>query len=188
MIDTVIKKIKTLQREKGQVFVAIDGRCGAGKTTLAQMIENRIGGNVFHMDDFFLQPWQRTSERLNEPGGNVDRERFLAEVLLPLKTNQPFSFRPYNCSTQTFDEEIFIHPKTINIIEGSYSCHPKLMDYYDLHVFLDVKKEKQLSRIIKRVGEIRKKDFEEKWIPLEEIYFQTYNIAEKCEIQMEMNL
>ena len=32
------------------------------------------------MDDFYLQEYQRTQERYNEPGGNVDRERFKKEV------------------------------------------------------------------------------------------------------------
>ena len=34
------------------------------------------------MDDFFLRPEQRRPERFAEPGGNVDRERFAAEVLV----------------------------------------------------------------------------------------------------------
>lgn len=33
-----------------------------------------------HMDDFYLQGRQRTYERLNEVGGNVDYERFAKEV------------------------------------------------------------------------------------------------------------
>ena len=36
--------------------------------------------HIFHMDDFYLQKYQRTQERYNEPGGNVDRERFKKEV------------------------------------------------------------------------------------------------------------
>ena len=32
------------------------------------------------MDDYFLQPYQRTEERLAEPGGNVDYERFKEEI------------------------------------------------------------------------------------------------------------
>ena len=63
------------------VLVALDGRCGAGKTTLARRLQTELGCRVFHMDDFFLRPEQRTAERLARPGENVDHERFLAEVL-----------------------------------------------------------------------------------------------------------
>ena len=53
------------------------------------------GGNLYHMDDFFLPPQRKTRERLAEPGGNVDRERFFAEVLSRLGT--AFSYRPWRC-------------------------------------------------------------------------------------------
>ena len=53
--------------------------------------------NVFHMDDFFLPPALRTPERLSQPGGNVDRERMLAEALLPLSRGEDVTFRPFDC-------------------------------------------------------------------------------------------
>ena len=34
------------------VILAIDGRCGSGKTTLAGMIAQRYRAEVIHMDDF----------------------------------------------------------------------------------------------------------------------------------------
>ena len=75
----------------GRLLVAIDGRCGAGKTTLASFLQNKIEATVFHMDDFFLRPEQRTAERLNTPGGNVDRERLESEVLIPLRAGEKTS-------------------------------------------------------------------------------------------------
>ena len=68
-----IARIETLLAERDCVFVAIDGPCTSGKTTFAAMLNRRFGGNVLHMDDFFLRPEQRTPERFAEPGGNVDR-------------------------------------------------------------------------------------------------------------------
>ena len=49
------------------------------------------------MDDFFLRPEQRTAQRLAQSGGNVDWERFQAEVLIPLRQGISFSYRPYDC-------------------------------------------------------------------------------------------
>ena len=37
------------------MFVAIDGPCASGKTTLSRNLNERFGGNVLHMDDFFLR-------------------------------------------------------------------------------------------------------------------------------------
>ena len=39
----------------GMRIIAIDGRCAAGKTTLAARLAKELGGDVIHMDDFFLQ-------------------------------------------------------------------------------------------------------------------------------------
>ena len=60
----------------GPIILAIDGGSASGKTTLSDSLANIYDCTVFHMDDFFLCPEQRTQERYAEPGGNVDRERF----------------------------------------------------------------------------------------------------------------
>lgn len=61
--------------------LAIDGPCGSGKTTLAALLAQLYDCPVFHADDFFLRPEQRTPERFAQPGGNLDRERLREEVL-----------------------------------------------------------------------------------------------------------
>ena len=45
------------------------------------------------MDDFFLQPDQRTKERFESPGENVDHERFEEEILIPLSKHEAVKFR-----------------------------------------------------------------------------------------------
>ncbi len=93
----LLQRIRALAATQPRVLVAIDGRCAAGKTTLAASLQAQLECNVFHMDDFFLRPEQRTSERLRQPGGNVDFERFLTEVLRPLHDGAPVTYRPYDC-------------------------------------------------------------------------------------------
>ena len=110
--------------QKEYVIVAIDGPCTSGKTTLASQLETLYDCNVFHMDDFFLRPQQRTADRFAEVGGNIDYERFYEEVLTPLQKGLPFSYRPFDCSTFTLPEPIQVSPKKLNIIEGTYSHHP----------------------------------------------------------------
>ncbi|MBQ4110131.1 MAG: AAA family ATPase [Clostridia bacterium] len=178
-------KIKELLSKKDFILIAIDGRCGAGKTTLAEKLGKEFSANVIHMDDFFLRPEQRTEKRLLTPGENIDHERFLNEVLIPLSENKSFSYRPFNCKTQSLSEPISIIPSKVTVIEGSYSCHPQLWDFYDLHIFVDTDCKTQLERIEKRNGEEIAKIFKNKWIPLEESYFKEFNIKESCEIKEE---
>lgn len=177
----IMESMKRLKREKEPLLIAIDGRCAAGKTTLAEELRRACRCSVLHMDDFFLQRQQRTPERLKEPGGNVDYERFLNEVLLPLHRGSGFSYRPYNCHTQKMEMPRQMIPKPVNIIEGSYSCHPALWKYYDLHIFLSVGREEQLRRIALR-GRETVAIFRDRWIPLEELYFSAYQIEQRCEL------
>lgn len=169
------------QQSKGTLLLAIDGRCAAGKTTLAAHLAGLCDCSVIHMDHFFLRPEQRTMERLQQAGGNVDYERFLEEVLIPLHEGQTFSYRPFNCHTQEMNEAVLVSPKPLTIVEGSYSCHPALKDHYDLSVFLDVDAAEQIRRIRRRNGADGARMFQERWIPLEERYFQSFCIQEKCD-------
>ena len=182
MINTVTQKIKEMLKTKDSVVVAVDGRCASGKSTLACALKKELSCNVISTDDFFLQTFQRTEERLAEPGGNIDRERFLKEVLLPLSKQKPFSYSPYDCHTQTLKNPVFITPGKITLIEGSYSCHPLFWNYYDLHIFLDTDEKTQQNRILKRNGEDALNNFNLMWIPLEEKYFSHFKIKEKCDL------
>lgn len=185
MIDGILEKIQRaiqpLVKTGAPLRIAIDGRCAAGKTTIAAQLQNVFEYNVLHMDDFFLRPEQRTEERLRQPGGNVDWERFQEEILFPLRRDVPFSYQPYDCHTQMLKEPVKVEPKRLTIVEGSYSCHPELWNFYNLHIFLTISSEEQRRRIQCRNGEAALKIFQNKWIPLEEWYFEAFQIEQCCE-------
>ena len=181
----LLRRIRALAAVQPRVLVAIDGRCAAGKTTLAASLQAQLGCNVFHMDDFFLRPEQRTPERLHQPGGNVDFERFLTEVLRPLYDGDPVTYRPYDCHTQQLRAPARAEARIVNLIEGSYSCHPALWDLYDLHVFLSVSPEEQRRRIAVRNGEKMLPMFTNVWIPMEEAYFAQFRVAERADLCTE---
>ena len=167
------------------VRLAIEGGSASGKTTLGKILAERYGCTVFHMDDFFLRPEQRTPERLRQPGGNVDFERFLTEVLRPLRDGAPVTYRPYDCRTQQLCAPVHAEARPVNLIEGSYSCHPALWDLYDLHVFLSVGPEEQHRRIAARNGEKMLPMFTNVWIPMEETYFARFQVAECADLCRE---
>ena len=177
----LLAKIDTLIKEKN-VVIAIDGGSASGKTTLGEMLKTLYGCTVFHMDDFFLRPEQRTKQRYEEVGGNVDRERFLEEVLIPLSKSETVNYRKFDCSTMTVDEGMNIVPERLTVIEGAYSMHRELSDYYDLSVFLDVDPKLQKKRIAKRNSPELAERFFNDWIPLEKIYFSQMQVASRCDI------
>ena len=176
ILETAKHQINMLLEEKNFVIVAIDGKCTSGKTTLASQLAEIYDCNVFHMDDFFLRPEQRTPERFAEVGGNVDYERFHEEVLLPLKSGKAFSYRPFDCSTFTLAAPVTVAPKKLNVIEGTYSHHTYFGNPYDLKILLTVDEEIQRQRILERPAFLHKRFFEE-WIPMENRYFDGFAIT-----------
>lgn len=169
----------------GNLILAIDGCAAAGKSTLGAILAGRYDCALFHADDFFLRPEQRSLERLNEPGGNMDRERLKAEVLEPLKKGETVTFRPFDCKTMSLKEPVTVQPTKLCVVEGAYSMHPELQAYYGLSVFLDIEPELQMQRVIKRGGEEKAKQFASRWIPMENRYFEAFNIKEKCAIKIK---
>lgn len=171
--------------EKPRVLLAIEGGAASGKTTVAALLAGLYNAAVFHADDFFLRPEQRTEARYAQPGGNLDRERLEAELLVPLREGNEGAYRPFDCHSRTLGAPRPFTPARLNIVEGSYSLHPELACYYDLSVFLDVSPDTQRCRIRKRNGPEWGRVFEERWIPLENDYFRETHTAERCTLRLK---
>ena len=174
-------RLDALLRKKGDVFLAVDGGSASGKTTLAALIERVYGCAVLHMDDFFLRPAQRTPARLAEPGGNVDRERFRDEVLLPLRRGETAEYRRYNCGTGQLLPPRRIQPGGLIVTEGAYALHPALAESYDLRVFLRILPEAQRERIERRNPDMTETFFRV-WIPMEKRYFEAFGVEDRCDL------
>lgn len=184
-VELLKSRIDLLLSTKDTVLVAIDGSCTSGKTTLADLLTKEYNCNIFHMDDFFLQPEQRTPERFMETGGNVDYERFKEEVLIPLAEGTAFSYRPFDCSTFSLSAPVAVSPKKLSIIEGTYSQHPYFGNIYDLTIFLTVTPELRRARILERPAVLHQRFFNE-WIPMEQQYFEGFSIREKADVIIEL--
>lgn len=183
--EVVLRRIEALRAEKARVIVAIDGRCASGKTTLASVLSETLACPVIHMDHFFLRPHMRTPERLATPGGNIDKERFYEEVMVPLSQGRAFAYRPFDCHTGGLTEPIRVPSSAVAVVEGSYSLCDELWPHYDLRVFLTVPPPLQLQRIERRNGPAQAEVFRRRWIPMEEAYFEAFRIKERCHLVLD---
>ena len=123
LIKDIAQLLLTEIKQRSTLVLAIDGRCAAGKTTLAARLAELCDCNVIHMDHFFL-PWkQNTMEHSQQAGENMDYVRFCEEILIPLHEGRKFSY-----------------------------------------------------------GEDGVLMFQERWIPMENTYFHSFRIQEKCDL------
>ena len=182
---SLFQRIDALLSEKPFVRVAIDGNCAAGKSTLGALLREVYGANLFHMDDYFLPFACKTPERLAEPGGNVDYERFREEVA-GQKPGSAIRWRPFDCAAQALGAWQTAGPKPLTVVEGSYSLHPTLRGAYDLKVFLAIDPERQSARILARNGAEKHRRFIEEWIPLENAYFSALDIRSLCDLAFDV--
>ena len=178
----LLVRLDRLLRQGGPVVLAIDGRCGSGKTTLAALLSTLYRCTAVHMDDFFLPPALRTPERLDEPGGNVHYERFLEEVAPRLHAGSSFVYRRFDCGRMALADAVSVAAAPLLLVEGSYALRPELRPFYDLTVFLTVSPEEQRRRILARDGAEQLERFCARWIPMEERYFAA------CTVQADSDL
>lgn len=150
---------------------AIDGKCGSGKSTLAQVLSEKLHAPVISLDDFFLPLELRTPERKLSPGGNVHYERFISEVLEPLRAGREVRYGVFDCSQMKIRSYKTLPLSDCYIIEGSYSMRPDFLSFYNMALLLGCTEEIQKDRIAKRNGPEGLKMFLEQWIPLENHYF-----------------
>lgn len=68
------------------VLVALDGRCGSGKTTLSAQLAERFPQSItVHTDDFYLPPSRRVTGWESIPCANMDIQRLRDEVVAPAR-------------------------------------------------------------------------------------------------------
>ena len=175
-----------LAQQPTKPFVlALDGRCGSGKTTLADQLAQQFPASiVLHTDDFYLPPAQRVHGWEKKPCANMDLPRLRDEALRPAYNGLPVPYRAYSCREGAYLSAKELPARPLAILEGSYSHHPLLADYETLRVFVTCSKEEQTCRLKAREGE-RYENFAARWIPLEEGYFAEYKIEETADFVVD---
>ena len=186
--------IDKLLKSKPHVVIAIDGKCGGGKSTLASILTEVYSANLIHMDDFYLPAELRTPDRLGEIGGNIHYECFTSQVIPALSelkncnndtagSFKDYMYQLFDCHVMNYKNKLAtISDLPLTIVEGSYSLRPEFRNAYDLKIFLDISPETQKKRLLARNGEEAYKNFESKWIPMELKYFEGYQVKNCCDL------
>ena len=174
MLQEIIGKIRMHKHP----LVTIDGPCASGKTTLAAQLAEKLSAAVVHTDDYVIPHAQKTAERLAIPGGNCDADRIVQEILIPWKDGKPVRMHRYDCVKDCMLPEEILPQSEILILEGSYSNLPEIRQKADVRIFLDISRDIQEARLQKRESPESLKRFLDRWIPLEEAYFDAYGLPD----------
>jgi len=123
--------------------IAIDGRAGSGKTTLADYIAKLLP-NYTHLngDDYF----EPSDSQL--VWGAFNDKRFIQDVIEPLQSSNSFTYSPYDWSAETPITSRNIIITNGLVLERCYSFKFNLL--WDLKIWGEVPRELCLKRGVAR--------------------------------------
>lgn len=129
--------------------IGIDGRAGAGKSTLAARLAGLLSGApVVHADDFATSEDQAPSS-----------SRLLEQVLLPLSRNQAALYQRYDWDAQQLAEWHEIAVGEYLILEGVTVIQSEFRPYLALSVWVSTARKECFRRGVQRDGQ----DYLEEW-------------------------
>lgn len=144
-------------------LVAIDGRGGAGKSSLAGWLASQVDGTVIHVDDF---------GRPGAPYDDWDWHRLRTQVLEPLRADRDCRYQRYDWAADGLGEWVDLRASGIVIVEGVTVLREALGDLWDLKVWVETPYDLRLERGVERDGETERETWVTWWMPQEDIYIE----------------
>jgi uridine kinase len=144
----------------GGRFLGVDGRAGAGKTTLAAAIADAVpGAVVVHVDDFagpLVPEW--------------DWPRFASQVLEPLLAGHPARYQRWEWNRDEPAEWHDVPAGAVLVVEGVSSTRSEVAAPWALRIWVDAPRDVRLARAVERDGAAMLPHWLEVWMPSEEAY------------------
>lgn len=176
-LSGVIREVERYAQERGTtLLVALDGRSGAGKSTVSGKIAGRVGAVVVSSDDFYtggtFDDWASRSPK-EKAALCIDWKRLRTDVLEPLLSGNPAIWHAFDWKTWTgLSEHTFTcEPASIIIIDGVYSTRPELADLIDISILVRLPDKIRRDRLRNRENEPFLARWHAVWDEAEEFYF-----------------
>ena len=138
--------------------VAIDGRGGAGKSTLAEVVTARLNAALIEGDQFYAggadADWARLPvvDRIDRV---IDWRRLRREALEPLAAGQAATWRSFDFAGGfgLAEQSTIRQAAGVVILEGAYASRPQLADLLDFTVLIEMRDDAaRRARLIAREG------------------------------------
>lgn len=177
--DAIVFEIQQRLQHKSPVLVALDGRSGTGKSTLAHAVAARVEASIVVSDDFYAggndDVWSGRSAS-EKVAHCIDWRRMRMEVLEPLLANKPASwhpldFQPGNGWIGWKEELSTLEPAPVILLDGIYSARPELADLVDVAVLIETDDLVRRKRLVVREGQDFMQRWHQLWDAAEDYYF-----------------
>jgi uridine kinase len=172
----------------GVVCVALDGRSGVGKSTLAKRLAEATTATLLDGDSFFAGGIAVRGDSPEERARDCIDWRRQRAVLEALRAGRAASYRAFDWeafdgSLQTELTVVELHSSSVVIAEGVYSARPELADLFDLRMLLRVPDDVRMARLLAR--EQRLSEWELQWHEAEEWYFANAALPASFDVIVE---
>jgi len=167
----ITQYIHSHRPKNGRFFtIAIDGRGGSGKSSLADHLQKLLPNFVFINGDGYFEPIEDKMI-----WGAFNDQRFINDVIKPLKQDNKFMYRPYD-----WHAEPHITAKEVTVQSGF--CLERCYSFtfnldWDLKIWVETPKEVCLKRGMAREMMPREQvDYvwQNVWQPQEDEYIEKY--------------
>jgi uridine kinase len=182
-VDTVVAAIRARSVRPRGLIVAIDGRSGSGKSTVAEAVAQATGAVIVPCDDFFAagitdEEWDRRTPA-QRAADAIGWRRLKREAIEPLRTGHParwyaFDFLAGPRSDGTYPllkAPTERPPMPVVLLDGAYSARPELADVLDLSVLVEAATATRQARLTAREAPDFLRQWHARWDPAEEYYF-----------------
>ena len=120
-------------------------------------------------DDFY-RPESDSKRSEVEVGGLFDLSRLASQVLIPHAEGRELHYQRYDWEAGTLREWATGASGAPLVVEGIYSIHQTLRDFYDLRIWVAAPRAIRLVRGIERDGEEARSKWVDVWMPAEDRY------------------
>ena len=156
------------------LVVAIDGRSGAGKTTIAQELAERLDATIISGDDFFSGGVKVRTDSPEILAENCIDWRTVRTVIKNLVDSgqaryQVFDWEKFDGSCK--EKKTVLSNNKALILEGVYSARPELRDIIDVTILVRLSETERMNRLVAREKVISR--WEKQWHRAEDWYFST---------------
>ena len=165
-------------RPQSTTLVGIDGRGGAGKSSLADALAALDSAvTVVRMDDFYTP-----EPRRDEIGASIDWRRVIEQVVGPLTRERPGRYQRFDWDDHRLEEWHDVAVGGIVILDGVYSTRRELAGYLSYRIWVEVPRAVGMERGIARDGETSRPWWENEWMPDEDRYVEDQRPADSADL------